>query len=171
MGRAEPLRQGATRVITRECNLGDIMYASCDLREDDWDQIVKLGSPRDIDMLVSRCYGLPGPKWAMTAESAPNEALVVCGFVPLRDGVYSTWFMATSKAWSEYAEAVTTLAAERLRWALDSGAHRLETLCLSSRERAHRWYTKIGLRHESTLKGYCVDGSDAVMYVRLKGDA
>jgi hypothetical protein len=61
------------------------------------------------------------------------------------------------------------MAAERLKFMLDSGAHRIETVCLANRRLAQRWYSIIGLEKESTLKGFCIDGSDAVMYVATKG--
>lgn len=156
----------------RECNLGDLMYVCCQIRQDEWLQIEKFTGSRDLDALVNRCYAVPGEKWTFVDEAvSADSALVVCGFAPIRHGVYASWFLASGFAWDHYGKQVTDMAAERLQYKLKSGAHRIETLCLASRTLAHVWYRRIGLQLESTLKAYCVDGSDAVMYVALKGEA
>lgn len=153
----------------RECSLGDILYTAISLRNDEWDQEEKFGRPRDIDSLIARCYSFPGVKWTFVDEEADDgAALVVGGFIPLRAGVASSWFLATKHAWAAYPREVTEMAAGRISWAYANGIHRVETLCLDSRRHAHHWYEKIGLVKESTMKGYCVDGSDAVMYVGLR---
>jgi len=153
----------------RDCNLGDIMHVCCQLRDDEWDQFVALGYPKDIDAAIARCYSFHGPKWAFVDdETDADKALVVGGFIPLRAGVYSSWFLGTKAAWSLYGRDITEMAAERVRWALRNGAHRIETVCLASRKLAQRWYQTVGLRLESTMQGFCVDGSDAVLYVATK---
>lgn len=154
----------------RDLTLGDVLFTCCHLRDDDWDQIVKMGGAYDIDKLVVTCMTLPGPKWCYVDEVVnPDNALVVGGFVPIRAGVYGSWFLVTKQGWGIYGRDVTEMAAERIRFMLANGAHRIETVCLASRKLAQRWYSTIGLTQESTQKGACVDGSDAVMYVALKG--
>lgn len=150
----------------RTLRLGDAIYVCGGLPPDDFAQLEAFGFPLGLDALAVLCYGLPGQKWTFASARYP---LVIGGFVPQRPGVVSSWFLATLEAWHEHGAAVTEMAAERLAWAHANGAHRIETVCLASREKARRWYERIGLKFESTLKGYCVDGSDAVMYVSLKG--
>ena len=148
----------------RDLNLGDIMTVCCDLRSDDWDQVEKFVGKRDVDTLINQCFNFAGPKWAFVNEH--DIAVVVGGFIPIRAGVYQTWFLVSKRGWS-YSEAVTAMAAERLDFMMKNGAHRLETLCLASRKKALTWYGMIGLEFEATLKQFCVDGSDAVLYVRV----
>lgn len=151
----------------RECTLMDCLMVCCDLRDDEWGQVVAFGGARDIDALAVNCHMQPGAKW--TFEAGDGKALVVGGFIQHRAGVFSSWFLSSAAAWREHSTEITTMTAERVQYALANGAHRIETVCLASRTRAHRWYEKVGLTKESTLKGYCVDGSDAVLYVALKG--
>ncbi len=154
----------------RDLTLGDVLWTACHLRDDEWDQIEKFGGARDIDALVMRAMSYPGEKWAFVDEvTNVDNALVVGGFIPVRAGVFSSWFLVTMQGWSLYGRDVTAMAAERVRYKLASGAHRIETLCLASRTAAQKWYPATGLQFESTLKSFCVDGSDAVMYVAVKG--
>ncbi len=158
-------------MILRNCNLGDIMYVACQLPADEWEQIEKFGVGRDLDSLVTRTMLIGGPRWAyVDDERDADKALVVGGFIPQRKGVYQSWFLASKQAWALYGRQVTALAKERLSWMMtEGGAHRVETVCLASRKLAQRWYKSTGLRFESTLTGYCIDGSDAVMFVATKG--
>lgn len=156
----------------RECNLGDILYVACQLRDDEWEQHCKMSGSADMDALVARCYNYAGPKWTYVddeAEEGETRALVVGGAVPHRPGVYSSWFLASKYAWANYGAELTGMARERMFHVLDSGAHRIETVCLASRKLAQRWYKTVGLRQESTLEAYCADGSDAVMFVATRG--
>ncbi len=156
----------------RDMNIGDIMYISCQLRDDEWDQIVAFGGQRDIDALVIKCINAAkaGPAWAFVDDETNDQrALVIGGYIKMREGVYSSWFLASKSAWGLYGRQVTEMAVERHAFMFKTGAHRIETLCLASRKLAQRWYQTIGLKFESTLEGYCADGSDAVMYVAVKG--
>lgn len=156
----------------RDCNLGDIMLVCSQLRDDEYEQAHKLGYfGASLDTFVTRFQLMGGPKWAYVDEEASEAvALVVGGFAPIRDGVWASWFLASKRAWGLYPRQITEMAQERLQWALHNGAHRVETVCLSSRRLAQRWYLTTGLRHETTLKGACIDGSDAEMFIALKGE-
>lgn len=154
-------------MIRRECNLMDIFAVCCDLRADEWDQIEKFGGrAHDIDATSVSCFQFPGPKWAYTNEA--GRQLLVGGFIPHRTGVYASWFLATAYAWENHAYELTREAIDRKAFMFQSGAHRVETVCLSSRTAAHAWYKKVGSVFESTLKSYCIDGSDAAMFVETR---
>jgi len=110
---------------------------------------------------------IPGPKWAAVEG---EKTFIVGGFAPQRAGVYTTWFLASKEAWATQAKRVTEIAIERKNLMFSDGStHRLETVCLASRKLAHRWYKTIGLAHEATLKGYCIDGSDAMVFADVRG--
>lgn len=155
-------------MIRRELNFGDLMSVCIGLRKEEWDTVVAFGGARDIDALIVRGYNYPGPKWAFTDENDYTRTLLVGGFIPHRAGVYSSWFLATAYAWEHHARELTETAIERQQFMFDSGAHRIETLCLASHKLAHRWYKTVGLRLESTKEGFCVDGSDASLFVSTR---
>jgi hypothetical protein len=150
--------------------LGDIITICTDLRDEEWDQIEKFGLKRNVDALILSVANMPGKSWVLR-EEGHGRAYVIGGVVPVRPGVVSSWCLVSNWGWNERASAVTAFVADAVAETLESGVHRIETLSLATREAAHRWYTKVGLHFESTLKHACVDGSDAVMYVATKGGA
>jgi hypothetical protein len=108
----------------------------------------------------------PGIGWVI---QDPVKPVAAGGFARIRDGVFATWFLATDAAWHEHGREVTECVAERISAMLAPGlAHRIETVTLADRSRARDWYTKIGLRFESTLPGYGVRGEEAVRYVAVR---
>lgn len=150
----------------RACNLGDCLYVAALLPEEERKQIEAFTGGFDIDATAMSAWRFAGPKWTLVNDEKPFEALVVGGYAPCRSGVYSSWFMGTAAAW-RYGAEVTEHTHERIQWMLKNGAHRLETVCLASREQTRRWYEKIGLTYETTLKSYGVNGEDAVCYIAL----
>lgn len=134
-----------------------------DLRADEWEQIVKMGGQHSGEAVAIWAHSISGPKWAYTDEA--GRALMVGGFIPQRPNVYASWFLATDYAWQNHARELTMEAIERKEFMFAAGAHRVETVCLSSRSAAHAWYKKVGSSYESTMKSYCVDGSDAMLFV------
>lgn len=144
--------------------IGHLLHVFCNLRDSEWDTIYSILGPQTIDSMVMRCSLYSGPKWAYGDEDKPP--LIVGGFIPQRLGVYSSWFFPTINAWSIYPSEVTKVAVERKRLMFEeSGAHRIETVCLASDKLAQRWYKSIGFNLEATMTGYCANGTDAVMYV------
>lgn len=139
-------------------------YIIWDLPADELEQI-KLFGIRETEpaALAAMAQALPGPKWAFHDGERP---LVVGGFIPHREGVYASWFLASQAAWEHAGREVTAMTAERIKYMLANGAHRIETVCLAKRKLAQRWYQRLGLRLESTMSHFCVDGSDAVMFVK-----
>jgi len=105
---------------------------------------------------------------ALVAAKDPGRALVVAGFIPQRPGVLRTWMLATDEAWRNYGSELTTYTEVGIGVQLQK-AHRIETICLDSHEQAKAWYPALGLKQEATLAKYCSDGSDAALFVRLRG--
>jgi hypothetical protein len=149
-------------------NFGHILQVVTNLRSDDYEQFANMYGAHDVDRMINMAFNASGPKWAYVTDQ--GEALVVGGFIPGRPGVgvFSTWFFASKAAWVDYPREISEMAAERIKNILETSAHRVETICLASREKARKWYETIGLTYESTLTAYCADGSDAVLYRALK---
>lgn len=146
-----------------QLNLLHTMTVCLDLREDEWDQVVKMGGQRSTDAVAVWANSVSGPKWAYTDDT--QKTLMVGGFIPQRTGVFMSWFLATDYAWKNHARELTLEAIERKEFMFAAGAHRVETVCLASRSAAHAWYQKVGSIFESTMKSYCIDGSDAMLFV------
>jgi len=154
-------------ITVHDINLADVLHICQHLPESERAVYEKLsGLKYAADHVAAEVFKYRGMPWVLRDEHGP---IVACGFAHQRDGVLQTWFLATDRAWSEHGRAVTDWARDTIKAVLDARlAHRIETLTLASETSARQWYAKLGLQHESTLRGYCSNGDDAVMYVAVR---
>ncbi len=125
------------------------------------------GEPWAPHVIAARGALLPGEHFTFLTE---NESVAIGGFVKMMPGVYRTWFLATDSAWKNHGPALTNCVASLIReFMAQESTRRIETITLADRSRTRRWYERIGLSYESTLRGYGCDGRDAVMYVAVRG--
>lgn len=104
--------------------------------------------------------------WVLTAD---NEPIAAGGYDQLRPGVYQDWLLATEAAFSPAHWKATSRRCKRVMDAmLRTDAHRLQCVALASRVQAINWYRVLGLELEGTLRGYGVNGEDALMFSRLR---
>jgi hypothetical protein len=101
-------------------------------------------------------------------EREQFEAFTGEAFNQLRPGVWQDWMFSTPEAWSKHWRGVTKIARRVMDFMLQGEAHRLQCVSLASRIHAHRWYRPLGLEQEGTLRGYGVNGEDAIMFARLR---
>jgi hypothetical protein len=134
-----------------------------DLPADEWKQVFAFCGPLSAETFIEAVSRLPAPNWAFVDDH--GTALVVGGFTRgVHPDCLQSWFLASSRAWRDYAHAVTAMTAERIQWALsEGGAKRVETVCLESRKAAHRWYEKLGMRFSHTSHHFD-GGENAVTY-------
>lgn len=123
------------------------------------------GERFSAEELAARLFVSPGPKWTVMAG---DEPIMVAGFNEIRDGVWQDWAVTTPEAWTLHWRTVTKMGRRVMDEMLQSGAHRLQCVSLASRTQAHRWYRPLGLEQEGTLRGYGVNGEDAIMFSRLR---
>ncbi|MBP8233985.1 MAG: hypothetical protein KAY22_16935 [Rhizorhabdus sp.] len=125
------------------------------------------GAAYDPAALAVRLIQNPGISFA--GRDDMGEVQAAGGFQSLRPGVWRTWFMATEDAWRHHGAAVTEITAGVIaRMLAEDLAHRIETVTLADAKVARRWYERIGLSYESTLRGYVNVDTDAVMYAAVK---
>jgi hypothetical protein len=147
-------------------NLDDLLYLFRQLPEDERAVQAAFGDEFNAEDAAYAALRAPGMHWLILDGPAPVAA---GGFTKIRPGVYRTWFCAPESTWAIVGHDLTDLVAGVVRQMLAPDlAHRIETVTLADRSRARDWYTKIGLQYESTLRGYGVNGEDAVMYVALR---
>lgn len=123
------------------------------------------GSEYDFEAAAARWFNVPGPKWVIQADGRP---IVVAGFIEIRPGVWQDWMFSTPAAWDEHWRSVSKFSRRVMDRMLQEHAHRLQCVSLASRHAAHRWYRVLGLEYEGTLRGYGVNGEDAMMFARLR---
>lgn len=122
------------------------------------------GSAEDLAVMLR---GFDGPSWAI-CRATDGAQVAIGGFVKQRKGVYRSWFISKSSAFELHGRELTAICARLIKNLLADGAHRVETVSLSNRHYAHRWYGAIGMTRESESPGYGINGEAAVTYVRIR---
>ncbi len=100
-----------------------------------------------------------------------NLPVIVAGFIPLRRGVYEAWMAGTMEGWAKHWRAITKVCRREMDRLLNNGAHRIQICAQAKREKTLEWYERgLLMKREGTHKGFCADGTDAVMFARTSED-
>jgi len=145
----------------------DFARIARNLRPDEIEQFVAFtGAPGyKPDVLARTLLATPGTSYVLVDRT--NLPIAIGGFEPLRPGVWQTWGIGTLDGWAKHWRAITKQSRRQMDYLFANGAHRIEIIALVSRHDAHRWYEEgLLMQCEGTLKGYCANGADAVMYAR-----
>lgn len=156
-----------SKLYLRQMSLIDALVVIAAAEPDDMNQARAFGFDGDDEQLAAFLFGSNGPKWTI-ASGSTHSALAVGGFSRRRQGVYESWFLAHPDLWAYAAKEATKMVRDTIRNMLQDGAHRIETVSLSNRAQAHRWYEAIGLTREAEHPGFGVSGQAAVTYVRIR---
>ena len=155
------------KTILTEVTLIDLLTVCMGLPEDEIEQIEAFtGDKFDPEKVAVDIYVSGGMKWTCRVEKT-SEPLVVAGYSKVGASIWRSFMLASEHAWAEFGGEVTHHVIDVMEQVAQGQQHtRLETICLSTRKLAQRWYKRIGLTFESELKSYGVNGEDAVMYVK-----
>jgi hypothetical protein len=154
-------------VVHQKPHLGDFVAVCTQLPQDEREQFEAFTGETFDPARVAAAFSLRGgPAWVVTAD---DEPIIVAGFDMIRPGVWQDWLFSTPKAWdAQHWRSVTKICKKAMDALLRDDAHRLQCVSLASRIHAHRWYRPLGLTLEGTLRGYGVNGEDALMFSRLR---
>jgi hypothetical protein len=124
------------------------------------------GHPYDIDGAAVGNFMAQGPKWVFKVD---DEPIIVGGFTQQRPGVWRDFMLTTPEAWGKHWFSVTRMCRRIMDDMIHApGVHRLECISHAKRAKAHDWYRVLSYNLEGTMYGYCADGSDAVLYSRVR---
>ena len=149
----------------------DFIKVCINMPQDEREQLESFtGEKYDIDRAALGNYSVAGPKWVIKAD---DEPICIGGFVPQRPGVYRDFMLTTPAAWEKHWFAVTRIARKAMdSMLLSKTAHRLECVApasrLAYRPCIEKWYKLLGYTREAPLWRYCADGSDAVIFSRVR---
>ena len=151
-----------------DVTLVDLLVVCQGLPEDEIEQIEAFtGNAYDPEHVAVQTYSSNGIKWTCRIKET-GEPIVVAGFFQVGVSTWRSFMLANERAWLEFGAEVTQHCKEVVDKVAGSEEFiRIETICLESRARATAWYPSIGLKFESVLRSYGVNGEDAVMYVRV----
>ena len=148
----------------------DFIKVCLNMPQDEREQLEAFtGEKYDVDSAAVGNFTVPGPKWVIKAE---DEVLCIGGFVPQRPGVFRDFMLTTPAAWEKHWFPITRIARRAMDALLLNGAHRLECVApaarLAYRPEIEKWYSVLQYKKEATLWRYCADGTDAVLFSRVK---
>lgn len=162
-----------TQVITSEQVLiEDLAYLARHMRPDEIEQDLAVTGDTEYDPqpAVLRMASVYGPKFVILADNVP---VVAGGFWQVRPGVWEGWQLGTMDGWEKHWRTITKVT-RRLndRMLARPEVHRLQLIGLAGREKTFEWYERsLGYTREATLRGYCANGADAVVFSRTKEKA
>ncbi len=117
------------------------------------------------DLVARALLASDGPQFVLVDRAGMPVA--VGGFEPVGPGVFETWGIGTLAGWGKHWRAITKQSRRQMDRLFAAGAHRIQIISLASRTQAHGWYVNgLGMTFEGVLRGYCADGSDAVIHAR-----
>lgn len=148
--------------------LEDFAYIAKRMRPCEREQFLAVSGMREYDPdITARALSMArGPTFALV--DGKGVPVLLGGFEPKRRGVYEAWLVGTTDGWDKYWRRFTRECGRQVDAMLTMHAHRIEVYALENMVRVHAWYETIGFAREATLKGYCADGRDAVMYARVR---
>lgn len=119
------------------------------------------------DTVAAQLFLAGDRRW--TFADKHDRPVAVCGYSPVGNGTWRSWFLHIGEAWYPHGREVTARCCDIIAEMLaDEYVQRLETTTLASRTRARAWYKRIGLRYESTACKASASGQDLVTYVALR---
>lgn len=153
-----------TKLIRTNTTLVDIIVVARSLPEEELQQIAAFGGNTDSEAIAVGLRQNAAFMWTLRTDD-DGEPLVVFGAVQTGPTIYRTFFLANARAWDEFGKEVTNITIQTIDEVKEvMGTIRLETYCLPEREKARRWYDKIGLKFDAELDGFGVNGESAVLY-------
>lgn len=160
--------------VTTESNVlvEDLAYLARRMRPDEIEQDLAMTGATEYDpeSAIIKMAAVPGPKFVILADNVP---VVAGGFWQVRPGVWEGWQLGTMDGWEKHWRSITKVT-RRLndRMLALPDVHRLQLIGLAGREKTFEWYERsLAYTREATLRGYCANGADAVMFSRTKESA
>ena len=151
------------RLVLRDPTLLDTALCATFLLAEDQQQWKEFtGVEFDANQVAMECWSYSGPRWAI-CDNETGDVLAVAGCRLMRPHVYQSWFLSGEALWTHGRDVTSITRAVMLKM-LETGAHRIETLCLESRHKARAWYEQVGLHFEATFPNYGASGATAVQY-------
>lgn len=160
--------------VTTDTNvlIEDLAYLARNMRSDEIEQDLAMTGMSEYDpqSAILKMASVYGPKFVILADNVP---VVAGGFWQVRPGVWEGWQLGTMAGWEKHWRTITKVTRKLNDQMLaQPDVHRLQLLGLAGREKTFEWYERsLAYTREATLRGYCANGADAVMFSRIKEHA
>jgi hypothetical protein len=149
--------------------LQDFAYLAARLSESEqaqWCAVTGAGT-FDADA-CARDFAKAGPlQWVLVDPA--GLPIYACGGNEVTHGVLQTWALGTADGWATHGKTITKMTRRLIDAMLAEGYRRIQTVSHVDRRDAHVWYMRgLGMQREGVLRMANADGSDAVMFARVR---
>lgn len=157
------------------CRPAHLVYLAEHMRDDERAQFIALSGMAEFcpdaaaQWFVDAARNSQG--FAVTVLQHDNLPAAAGGFQPAGTGIWQSWMLGTADGWAQQWRAMTKAS----RWLMDqifqTGAHRLQTSAITSREKAIEWFERsLGMKPEGVWRNYGILGEDVAHFSRLRGE-
>lgn len=109
--------------------------------------------------------------FAITVLTDDNLPAAAGGFQPVAPGVWSAWMVGTTEGWAQQWRSLTKATLWLMDRVFETGAHRVQTCALTSREKAIEWFERsLGFKAEGVQRHFGIRGEDIAQFSRLRGE-
>tara|TARA_B100000902_G_scaffold367574_1_gene390284 strand:+ start:5609 stop:6136 length:528 start_codon:yes stop_codon:yes gene_type:complete len=154
--------------------IADIYEVALEMRKRDLEELLAVTNCDNREELATHLAIMWGSNINNTYVFCDGDEKICClTYTPLRDGVWSFGLFATNSFNKIYISLTKFILRVIIPHFNAINAHRVECQSIANYEYVHKWLEFIGLKRESTLKGYGKNGEDFYnfAYVRNKGEA
>jgi hypothetical protein len=147
----------------------DLAYLARNMRPDEIAQDLAMTGAAEYDpqQAILKMAAVHGPKFVLLADGVP---VVAGGFWQVRPGVWEGWQLGTMAGWEKHWRAITKITRKlNDKMLAQPDVHRLQLYGQAGRDKTFEWYERsLGYHREATLRRYCANGADAVLFARTK---
>ena len=154
-------------MILRAPTLEEALLICRSARPDEQEQFHALtGRAWDAEVVAAEVVAKDGLKWVALDNGHP---FVMGGYDHVVNAVYQSWMVGTMVDWRTHWRSITKVSRKVMQAVLDSGATRLQTCVLASREKTCEWYVRaLKMNFEGHMRGFGANGETMAMYARVK---
>lgn len=150
-------------------SLWHLNYVCEHIREDEIEQFKVMRGLDEFnpDLAAARFYNPEMPQF--TVIGINRMPAVVGGYSFVAPGVWESWMVGTEQGWRENWRTITKATLKMIGQMFESGARRLETVCLENRVKANEWHERsLHLKREGIKYNYGQNGENVVMFAAVK---
>jgi hypothetical protein len=145
----------------------DCTYVCTNMRDADFSETSALTYDKTRDAMAKSILNQGGESY--TILNKKNQPVLIGGAYYDNPRVATIWLFATDKItirdWWVTTQFITGLIDRMIE---SETAHRVQALSIGWRHVAHKWLQRFGLNKEAHLKHYAEDGSDVLIFSKVK---
>lgn len=154
-------------MIVRAPTIEEALAICRNARPDEQEQYYALtGKTWNPERVVHEICHKQGPKWVALDGDKP---FIMGGYDHVVNDVWQSWMVGTMADWRTHWRSITKVSRKVMDALLATGARRLQTCVLASREQTCEWYVRaLKMTFEGNMRGFGANGETMAMYARVK---